>query len=1689
MKLKRFAAAVLAFCLMLTLLPGGASADVTPASGEGWVLSADGVLTVTMAEVSSGSAGWSVRSSDILKVVIGSGVESVSGSAFTSCVSLTAFGIEGENDFFSVGDDGVLYSRNGDTIVCYPAARGDIYVVPKTVVMIQRSAFSGLTTSGGALKIFAYEDTISSVETNAGQSGGARFPVEAEPYVPVTGVRLSEEVLSIDIGDTVELRATVLPEGATFSEVSWTTSNGYVASVEPDEDGNAVAFVEGLTAGEAVITVTTSKNNFEVFTASCTVRVEKRDVEGLTLSPKPLTLKEGVERTLTATLTPVDATYKTVTFLSTDRSVVEVVGDDGNSKDFVTRVAEEVAGTDSASAEVDVRAIGPGAASVVAITQDLGRYDVCEVVVPEVRLNDLTLRIGRTETLHATVIPGNAVVTGKTWKSDDKNVATVDDDGMVTAKGKGTTNITLSGDVGGVPVTAACTVTVDAVATNITIGQGGQEVGALTMYVGGNTEKLNAAVEPSEAVDKTVIWTSSDELVAKVSDDGTVTAEGPGRAAIVATAKDGGLADSCVVTVWNPTTEVHVNKTSLTLTKGQEEALSATVNPDADPSVTWSSDKPEFATVDAKTGVVHAVEAGEAKIIATSVADNTRKAECAVTVIAPAVPVTGVKLDKYTLNLAEGDSDTLTATVLPEGADNRDVTWESTDTAVAEVDGNGKVTAKKSGKATIIVTTADGRHTAKCAVTVLETSVTKLEVSPDACTLTVGEDRQLSATVTPDTATYGSVKWFSSDDRIAKVNETTGVVHAEAVGTAAITAATADGRHTGTCLVTVKPVPVAVTSITLDEDTLVMNVKDSVLLTATVDESATDKTVTWTSDKPGIASVDQNGIVTAKAPGTAAITASAGGQTAVCNVTVLTPANGVTLSPKTLTLAPGQENLLTATVGAAEGTPSNNAVKWISSDTSVAQVADGRVTAAGAGRTTIIAVSEDGGFTDSCTVKVPGVHPIVPSALRVGETAELTAIIMPAGLAGTTVWSVSGNASVENGVITAGAEGSATVTATFTTVDGVAVSKDCTVTITAVTANEVTHISLDPPALELNVGSTQPLEAIVETGGRPDTTLALTVTVTDKDGNEDNTVVRVDALSSGREFNVTALNPGTALVTVSAGAYEATCVVTVPDIPVSSVSLNHTAWTLEKGRTLTLTATVAADPGMGIPTKQTVKWLSSDTNVARLDKNETNNGDEYVTVTAEGAGKAAIIAVSEDGGITAVCEITVPGIELNKTVLTLPIGETEELFAILTHTGVGTVTWTSDKEDIATVDGSGKVTAVAKGEATITAKVVVTEDVTVSESCVVTVPDKLVIRLNNTSLTMTAGIPGNIAQLTVLDGQAVTWSSSNTGVATVSGGFVTAVSGGTAVITATAVEDRGATASCVVKVWNKTTRVELSKPSLTLARGDSWTLTAKVPDDEDPAVTWSSSNTGVATVDRDGKVEAVSAGDAVITATAVADGAVTAKCDVTVPEYMVSGTVGAPTVTISESDGQRTVTLRLANGKDGDEIWYRTPEDSTYRQYDDSPIPVEQDLTIMACTRNGNYQSVVVTGYVFADGETGKTVLTDSMGNEIDTLPEAGNGEDLAFWANITLDSTASAEAKNIYLAVYDEHDDLILLERFVIDPDGTGEPDEAEGTEGQVISKFLRLKIPDGTKIKRISLMVLSSENVPVISAGTLSD
>ena len=402
----------------------------------------------------------------------------------------------------------------------------------------------------------------------------------------------------------------------------------------------------------------------------------------------------------------------------------------------------------------------------------------------------------------------------------------------------------------------------------------------------GDTQKLTAEVTPEDKA-SSVVWSSSNENVLKVAQDGTVTAVADGTATITATV-DGKTATTDAITV--ATSVVNVTGVKLSTDKlslivnGEASRLTATVEPAnaTNQNATWSSSDDTVATVD-QDGTVTPHAKGTATITVTT-EDGAHTATCKVTVIQPA---TGITLDQEKATIVGAKTLQLKANVEPADADQT-LVWKSSDGGVATVDQNGLVTAVTKGNTTVTVATPDGAFFKTCAVTV-SNPVSAVTVDRAILDLKKGEKTSVNVTVT------GALVGAVDDDNIKidaensngafKVTEADGVYTVEAIKTGA-------GSFKLTCGDVESIVTVTVSNpaqkVSLNHASLGFTVGDAASkLTATVSpKDADDVSVTWKSSNESVATVDADGKVTPLKAGTAQITATCAGVSATCSVTV-----------------------------------------------------------------------------------------------------------------------------------------------------------------------------------------------------------------------------------------------------------------------------------------------------------------------------------------------------------------------------------------------------------------------------------------------------------------------------------------------------------------------------------------------------------------------------------------------------------------------------------------------------------------------------------------------------------------------------------------------------------------------------------------------------------------------------------
>ena len=436
--------------------------------------------------------------------------------------------------------------------------------------------------------------------------------------------------------------------------------------------------------------VTTDSEELSVANNTYDVVYAPIAVESISLNTSVLSLEYGQTAQLVATVYPSNAFNKGVHFVS-DSTDVATVDDNGN-----------------------IITVGSGTAIITAITDDGDYIAQCQVTVSvkvkgvDLDQKDITINVGNTIALKANINPDVASDKTVEWTSSDTSVATVDKDGVVRGVKTGSTTITAKTNDGGFE--ASCTVNVINAVKGITVSDT-----RIALYPN-KTKQLKASVTPADADNPNVVWESNDDEVATVSETGLVTAKMPGTATITVKSVDGEYTATCTVTVGKHVSSIILSDTELTMPAGTSETLYATVMPLAafNKTVTWVSTNPKVATVDGN-GNVKAIKAGTTTIIAYC-EDGDVTASCIVTVTNSA---TGIEMSESEVYIARNSQKQLNATVKPDTAENKNITWESKYPEIATVDSNGLVTAKMAGTTIVVATSADGEFKAYCSVKVV----------------------------------------------------------------------------------------------------------------------------------------------------------------------------------------------------------------------------------------------------------------------------------------------------------------------------------------------------------------------------------------------------------------------------------------------------------------------------------------------------------------------------------------------------------------------------------------------------------------------------------------------------------------------------------------------------------------------------------------------------------------------------------------------------------------------------------------------------------------------------------------------------------------------------------------------------------------------------------------------------------
>lgn len=827
---------------------------------------------------------------------------------------------------------------------------------------------------------------------------------EYNEYV-VNGVNFTFSVVdSFGINNS---NITLAVKGTADLSVSTSSSNG-IEWVSQDDTIAEITNQQGRTVtitakkvGTTIITVTQEVDGIKK-TATCRVTVVK-SAETITLNPSSVALNIDETKMITAKLTPDNLLVGNLKWVSSDEKVVKIESANG--------------------ANAIIKATGDGVAIITVINTENSIMATCKVTVYgkatgiAVYPKDPTVNVAsKNLQLIAEITPTTTVPPELSWISSDESVATVNENGLVTLKKSGKARITAF--VKNTQVSGSTEINVIKSVENLKL-----EATSKVMYVG-EKYKLGYTLTPADAVNQKINWKSTKPSVATVDSSGNVIAVSVGETVIIAQSDDGRYTDYCTIQVKQVAKNIKITTKDVTIYKGDVYDIKYTTDPVSATEVTvrWESMNTAVATV-TQSGKVTGVSVGSTIILAKTTSEEI--SYCNITVLEKA---TGLKLNYNEKTVYKDKTFTLTASMIPETATNRNVKYVSSDTSIATVTSKGVVKGVKPGVTLITVTSEEGGFKETCLVTVKEL-ITKITLNHTSYSVGLNQSFTLKPTVTSNASTNKKVKYTSSNASVVYVNAS-GKVTGRKIGTARITVTATDGS--GARAVCTVRVVRATTNIKLNRTIMSMVVGQSTRLTATITpKNATYKTVIWSSSDPSVARILADGTITGLSPGETVITAKSrdnnGLKSAKCYVTVkeAVPSTGVTITTKNPVLIVNEK-----TTARAAFTPYNStdSIVWESDNSAVVSInrTSGTITAKRPGLATITAVTSSGKL-DTTTVTVVGLNQS-RLTLQQYDTAYLSEV----SGAGNVTW-YSENPSVvtvQNGYVIARRQGSTRIVAT-----------------------------------------------------------------------------------------------------------------------------------------------------------------------------------------------------------------------------------------------------------------------------------------------------------------------------------------------------------------------------------------------------------------------------------------------------------------------------------------------------------------------------------------------------------------------------------------------------------------------------------------------------------------------------------
>lgn len=703
-------------------------------------------------------------------------------------------------------------------------------------------------------------------------------------------ISFDKDSVSVPTGEVVQANVTVDPEDAAVDYK--VTLDGNPAAAGTDYtlsvNGKKISFVP-LAAGRFVITATAEVNS-ETATAQLVVTAQQ-EVTKVAFTEDKRNLFVG----------------------DTDDLLSLIQWNDGLSTPYDTSLTWSTGNASVATVDDTgvVTATGVGRTYVYAKASNGLRAKI--LVIVDAKVEGVTLSqenyelwVNEIAFIKATPNPANAKYTKVEYTSDDDTIATVSTDGRIVAKKGGTTYITATitwtdADGNNQTASARAKVFVKTPVKSVEVRRVDTDTNDdIYAKKRGETIQLKAVITPAEAYDKALTWSSENEAIATVDQNGKVTTVGKGTTYIYAKCMNGtygtdgngtpavgmikiivGAEDDIQLDITPTRSEVYPGENvQYTTTLTPEEAYAG--------ELTWSSDNSDVVIDSTGVAMVSkTAKAGLANITATmTFADGTTETAKALLYIKTDVNSLKFEKDAMTIYL---DEDDYLSPIFNDGAttpSDTSITWTSDDSSIVSVDSYGKIHANKLGT-TWISAYSYNKLRAQMLVKVIA-APTGVKLSEEVISGFAGEKHDIGYTFTPDYTTETGVTWSTNNADVAYYDTYTNKIVMKGAGSCWITI-TANDTHHGVITDKVKVnVRQKVTGVTICAKKLTKKVGNMFKMTATaIPANGVGSTIFWSSSRPQVATVDEFGVVTCLKAGTTMITAiTANGHVAKCYLRV-----------------------------------------------------------------------------------------------------------------------------------------------------------------------------------------------------------------------------------------------------------------------------------------------------------------------------------------------------------------------------------------------------------------------------------------------------------------------------------------------------------------------------------------------------------------------------------------------------------------------------------------------------------------------------------------------------------------------------------------------------------------------------------------------------------------------------------